>query len=433
MRRPRIKRKARTRTNLPSTKRTTISIDHQKMPAEIPGFFFDPVKNRYFKVESSSTASHAYNAATIKSKQQDEDQRRKRLKRGKEQLEKLPPIHDAHLTVRNRLQFQSRGEMLKKLRRYSLETMTLKDNIEHPTSTQLKKLGPFTGDSFVASDVVNIYQYRASGECKLLLNRIDKNTSVLRSFETSDTSPLTVRTWMGSLDEPSEIEITTYDDDGEIKESELIINPKESFNSSVYNAKADCLVACCSRGIIKYDLDVGTLLKSTTVKLQGDALSVDFRDRNVYCVGFRNGGLRVLDSRATFNGNMAFSACQTKSVINLKCQGDYSVICSSIGPELKLFDLRMGMNEPSRTFHYNKMVVNPFGENMDTVSNKEFLLQSKNLLEIFNIAEEEPVKVITDYDRKGEAISSAKWIDRAGPLLTLSPKGIQRYIFSTGS
>lgn len=409
------------------------------MPPEIPGFFFDPVKKRYFKVERNSTnASHNYTSECIKANEVMHERKRKKVSKEKLLLEKLPIIHYDYLSVTNRLSFQCKDQSRKKMRRFAFDDLAMDFDIPHQAATDLKQICPFSDQSFLVSDLVNLYQYESVESCyrndyspRLLLSRIDKNTSLLRTFDTSNALPLTVRTWLGSLDEPSEIELSLFNDIGELIDSERIINPKVSFNTSLYNQVSQNIMVCCNNNLIKYDIEKTSLQTTLIARVEGDALAIDMKDPHTNYVGFRNGEFRIWDSRSKIKEKQTFKSNPMKSIINLKCSGEFGVICSSIGSNVKLFDLRMGMQKVDRSFNSTKNIHNAFGESIGMISSNEFLLQSKNLVEIYNIGESDPIKIISDLERDGEPISAARWLENHDTLLTLSPRGIQHYNFST--
>jgi WD40 repeat protein len=406
-------------------------------PPEIPGFYFDPEKNRYFKVEKNSApSSHRYHADTIKSQESHKERLIKKLKRDKIELERLPKIYYDCLSVQNRLTFRTSHEVAQKARRYMAENITMEGNVTFPSAGPLKRIASFHFDKFLVSDLVNIYlleevdllnsrEYNKDAVPKVLVNRMDKSTSVLRTFNTFSEGTLSMRTWFGSLDEPSEIELSSYEQNGSYIGSERIVDPKRSFNTSLLNPITGDMVTCCNGAITTTNITRVSSRNMNSMKVRGDALSIDRDGKDNYYIGFRNGDLKIWDSRDRLQNSKTFRVPDMRSIINLNKVSEYEVICSSLGSKLKLYDIRMGMKIASRSYHTSKYVVNAFGENMQMISGTEFLLQSKNLVELFDISSENPLKVMTDFDRDGDPITSGRWVTGFDTLFTLSPQGIQ--------
>ena len=419
-----------------SEPRASISKHMPQQVLQIPGFFFDPVKKRYFKVDTTSTLSHQYTDTNIKAQEEEQARKKKRLTQEQRTTMSFPKIYYDHLDVSNRLNFRKRTQAEKTIRRHLFDTIKVTNSIQTPSSVQLKSINSFGTNNFIVSDLVNIHLYAGghndSNTCpesnpKLMLSRYDKNTSLLRSFDTFESSPLVIRTWLGSFDEPSEVEISSFTTDGELVGSKEIFSPRDSFNKSLYNTSTENLIICCNKSLKLYNMRDSTI-NSDSVRFKGDALTIDNKDQFVHYVGFRNGDVRIWDLRSSQSKLISpFESSQVRSVINLKKAGEYGVICSSIGSNIKLLDLRMGKSPVRRSYRSNKNVYNVFGENMEMITDSEFFVQSKNLIEVFNVSDEEPMKVITEFEREGEPISFAKWMENYKSLYTLSNSGIQCY------
>ncbi|CDR36779.1 CYFA0S01e04412g1_1 [Cyberlindnera fabianii] len=400
----------------------------------IPGFYYDPDKKKYFKIEKNTASKHQYSDTTINARKAEEQREAKRARLRQREAE-TQPQYPAFLNIMGKLHQRSYGEVMDSIDHQRLASLKPHKVLRYNLSTTLTKAHTYNDNQLLLSDLNNVYSFdknaaHAHDETEpnvmptLIWNRVNKSTSILRKMVLIDNRIVT-RTWFGSMDEPSEVEMLTLNDDMEVVAHYSVAGKKrQTYNTSVYNEKTSIMTMCSPKCISTFD--VQRPFKSD-IAVDGDPLSISQRDEWVSYVGFRSGDIRVWDKRDKFQRARKFRPPALKSIINLELTNPDRLLCSSIGSRIQLFDVRSGFETAFQDFYSMKNVVNVFGETLEPSIDGHFIVQTKNLIEIFSEKCYDPARILSGEGSSDRYILGASWDKKNDELISLSRDSVELY------
>lgn len=370
---------------------------------EIPGYYFDKSKKKYFKIQHNSTEGGKYTSSSVKQEQRDAQISRKRAKIVKRFINQTPFILSEGGIIGSRIYDASIGTSRVTLQSYRFRNLQFEG--------LMKTRGRLNFDSFrkivcdeqrlLLSSLNNIYQIPVESLCyrkdqeifpMLKIHRIDKTSSILRNFTILQDLPNKpmIRTWFGIGSEPSEVELSIEDVSSNIvTKSKVTGSRNESFNNSIYNEQSKNIVVCGSKNVRKFDKD---LSKGGAIFSGADALSIESKNKNIYLLGLRNGQTLIIDDRLNNRASGRNSNKKENSVINVKTIPGERVVCSFLGSKVKLYDIRMGFNACLVDYSTDKNVEDIFGERLEIVDESYLMLQNSSICEFFDVTKPNPLK-----------------------------------------
>ncbi|CCH40776.1 hypothetical protein BN7_310 [Wickerhamomyces ciferrii] len=387
---------------------------------EIPGFYYDETKRKYFKITSNTTVSHKYNSNVIKQEKRENERAIKRAKLEDRQSISSNPRFKLKLYSNldlklngfdlNRRKFEIEKYCLQNIEKRNCTTTRVggyhSDKIEKIIYDDLNKWFSFSSNKSIYEVKLNEMVNKDGDEFLnykpiipiLKTTRNDKKDSILRdfnNFKQSDNTSTLIKTWQGVGNEPSEVEISTKINQTTFKSYSIKKSNRESFNTSFYNNLNNNLIICGSKHCFKQSMC--DLSKQDEVIFKGlDVLTADYKTSNVYLLGTRSGQALVIDDRMN-NKNIHKIKKQQQnsgngSVINIKKINGDRVLCSFLGSKLKLFDIRLGFKNSIVDYNSTKTVEDVFGETLGMINDTNFIVQTKSSFEIFDIMNPYPIK-----------------------------------------
>lgn len=377
---------------------------------EIPGYYYDESKKKYFKITKNDVGPSKYSLASIKEKQNEAERSRKRVKLQNNFISQVPFMHYEGLKIGSRLDLLSSNQTLFNFQGYLIKKLENKGSMKtrgRLNSDTFKKVF-CKGQKLLVSSLNNMYEIDfttfsldTSQELfpMLKVHRVDKVASILRDLTVIDVSysqPI-LRTWFGNgQNEPSEVELSVQDFNYNIVSRANVQSSKyESFNNLVYNHNSESIVVCGSKNVLRYNAQL--LNQSRQIIYQGaDVLSIDSKDRNIYFLGLRNGQTVIVDDRLDNKSSKQRHNTSRKgsSVINIKSVHGNRVLCSFLGSKLRLFDIRMGFKNSLMDYRTAKDIEDVFGERVEIIDNDLIKIQNPSLCEFFKLSNPNPLKTV---------------------------------------
>lgn len=410
---------------------------------EIPGYYFDETKKKYFKITHNDGGFSAskYSSSSIKKENEKNERSRKRAKFETKPTNKVPFTSKEAQHIQSMISSRPIDQIRARIQEFEITKLRFEGSMKtrgRLNSDSLKKI-TCDGQSMILSSLNNIYEiplesleFNSTQELfpMLKLHRVDKVTSLLRDLtivENNETRPI-IRTWFGgSPDEPSEVELST--EVPHMTTRSHVQSPKnESFNKSIYNYHSDSILICGSKSVLKYSSNLFGSNRQVIYK-GSDVLSIDSKEKNIYVLGTRNGQAIVVDDRLDYRrfSQGTDNRRGNSPLINIKCLSADRVLCSYLGSKLKLFDIRMGFKNPLVDYNTAKSVQNAFGEQLEMIDDRIARLQNQSLCEFFNITNPVPLKTI-EFGSDEQAIDSCSSLKgSAQRLLTTDGKNIGFY------
>lgn len=394
------------------------------MNIQIPGFFYDPVKKKYFKItnqrvsaaqssrtETTHTASSSavssinnYSINSIRSSQKDITRNKRKQVIQETINSKLTNYETKLLGVHNLIYptYDLRNELsdykIRKLQRDgSLDHITLSLN----DKPRLISPAPYNEQIIYVSTLNNIHKITDRGHLseQLIHHRTDKSIhSTLRGFQVSNNEELTVRQWLEDNDK-SEVEILNLANG---TQSRIFSEDREWFNSMLLDEENNNnkLLTAGNNSLNIYDLQRHN--KGTRIKSKNDITCLERSCKSVpnsFMIGTRNGQLQRADLRTGSLQNLSYqltnhkrdtsSKNKARSITNVKAAGLNELIVSTLGDTLVKFDQR-NLSQPVISFNSLKNTHDIFNESL-SLHNDRYLVSANNscgTIEIFNVYEQ---------------------------------------------
>lgn len=402
-------------------------------PVEIPGFYFDTAKNKYFKIETTSNSSSSsiskYNSENIKRQKagKQHDRLKRKIKSSSNNNKNLPSLNDLigfKSKVLRRHIYESRDLISTyKFKSFNFcKSFKFSELIDEP----VEKILDFDNKLYLSS-TRKLYSIDAfNSNDKLLVNDNSRNSndlfysldlkllyqdynlshfSKIRNIHFLENSKLFIRTIFGDNKDRSQVQILKLDQENNLMHENTNFYSKitqEFFNNSYLNSDNNCLLICSNKNLINYDI-----LKSKSINQMKskEIISVErIRENSCYLTGLRNGDLNLIDDRLKNRINLANSnnKCneKKKSIINIKNLNNNKVLISTIGgntdneSNLKIFDIRTKFDLNLIEFHSSKFTENCFNEKISLLNNNNFIIKFNKDIEIFNIDNKLPINKI---------------------------------------
>lgn len=370
---------------------------------EIPGYYFDKSKKKYFKIQQNSSGKGKYTSSNLKQEERDAEIFRKRAKIVKRSTNETPFILLEGSIAGSKMYGTNIGTSRMTVQRYKFRNIQFDGSLMTRGRLNFDHFKKIVCDEnrILLSSLNNIYQvsmnrllYKKDHDIYplLKLHRIDKTSSILRNFiiiKDIPEKPM-IRTWFGIGSEPSEMELTIEDSSSNIVTRGRVTGSKnEAFNNSTYNAESKNIVVCGSRTVRKFEQD---LSKGGVIFSGSDALSIESKNKNTYLLGLRNGQTLIIDDRLNNRAPFRNDNKKENPVINVKSIIGERVVCSYLGSKVKLYDIRMGFNTCIVDYSTDKNVEDVFGERFELIDNHYIMLQNSSICEFFEITNPNPLK-----------------------------------------
>lgn len=382
------------------------------MPMDIPGFYYDAEKKKYFKIVSNSNNSDSkYSSSSLKHKRDEIELKQKISKLKIQQSKKSILPFDYILGLNSKFKFNTIDSKISNYYNYRLSNLEFNhDSIElnsnvHQTSLSvppIKKILKNNNDLIICRDsYTHIYDFSEIKKYNKIDSYIDffednLDNSILRNVEVLN-NDLLIKTFCGLLNKPSIVKIFEGSD---LKFSSYFDNQLIN-NSKLIDLR---ILTCGDKFLHVIDLNRYDVIDS--IKSKGDSLCFDFNKNlnnnfpNEIYLGYRNSVIKIWDTRIKkFSHN---SKLNNNSIININKINQYDLIISTIGNlhsnSLNLFDIRMNFRKPKLKYETNKIISNIFDEELILNNNEFFTLQNSNLIEIFDINKNLPVKTISKFN-----------------------------------
>lgn len=375
---------------------------------EIPGYYYDESKRKYFKITKNAGASSKYSSEAIKKERKEDERSKKRARIGNNSPNKVPFINLEGSIISNRTNQFNTADVRLKIQEYKISRLQLEGFMKtraNLNSDVFKRIS-CNDKTMVLSSLNNVYQipletlqFNTNEDLFPLLkvHRVDKVHSILRNMITikAPMKPL-IRAWFGAMNEPSEIELTIEASDlTTITKSKVLSSKFESFNNSIYNEKNNSIVICGNKNVSRFDATLTSPDIRRDIIFQGaDVLAIDSIDENTYHLGLRNGKSGIVDDRVHSKDSHNIKKCMDSSIINIKGLEGHRVLCSSLGSKIKLFDTRIGFNKSLIDYQSTKDVGDVFGERLEIIEGNMVMVQNKSLCEFFNYNIPTPIKTM---------------------------------------
>lgn len=382
---------------------------------EIPGFHYDPIKKKYFKIEKNA-ANHVYTSSSLKHKREEEELKES-ISRIKLNLRRNISTFESHeLELRNRIRHQPIQSVRSYYQEYVISRLTLHTK---------KKFAPFLSSNHMPVRQMLVDKSGRVIVCYdnglFVLPKVDLKSpetilpdiqfvngaledSVLRSSEIFGDGIF--RLWSGIMNTPSRLSL--FKNDGEIYQYTF---DNELLNSSKFNRDTKEITFVGNKKLRIWD---SSFRKVTETSSKGDCLSVDNQGQMSY-LGYRNGSLKIWDARSkALNDADNFKNC----VMNISNVSDHELLISTFD-DIFLWDIRNSAK--SKSFNSHRLVVNPFEENLTSISESDkslFMLQNSKIIEVFHCKFETPLKTIFKADFGNESINFCLYNEDENTALT---------------
>ncbi|KAF2118781.1 WD40-repeat-containing domain protein [Lophiotrema nucula] len=342
---------------------------------EIPGYYFDREKGKYFIILKNSPESQ-YDADNIKKRQREERRRTTEadLHRRRQQRLAKPTFSLARASVQRELTGDRQAALSAWPHMSTAGYETL--NVYYSPTTRFFDLDPNNQDLFVAetSSVVQIpqpckytqhdFEYPpeySSHHAALLIHL----TSEISSMHYMSASGAMVTTTFGS-DRPPVIYLSDPARDGPCIGEQITPSsattiwtsaPLPSFSTSTHSVPAadtEHIAVGASRDLVMLSRSQQTSLWDSKMakKFASDVLALDWLDHKTVAVGLRDGNVHIYDTRS---GGSSQVISHPTPVTHLKRADDFTrIVCKGLQNTLMLYDMRYAkpietLNQHSRS------------------------------------------------------------------------------------
>ncbi|KAH3667931.1 hypothetical protein WICMUC_005144 [Wickerhamomyces mucosus] len=333
---------------------------------EIPGYYFDSIKRKYFKIDSSNTNYNKDNLRNLKFKDQ---QLQKKLKL----LYKIKDNNLEILSIKNK--FNNRLNSNFNLINYQLQNYKLV-NTQNFYNRNLQKIISKDNSIYLSN---NSEIFELNSNLNLIYSSSINNDLILRNFDKLD--KFFVKIWYGLNQELGKLDI--------INSNQLI----KSFHSNRYENynnfhidNQNQIIIVGNKGLNFIDFTKDNLIKFKT----DDILSITGDNQKDLYLGFRNGLLSQFDYRSFKLNKLSINF--KSAIINLQDLNLNEILISSIDGELSKFDKRY-FKKPLIKFNSLLKINDIFANNL-TLNKDIIILQNNQMVEIFNINNSIPLKII---------------------------------------
>nr|CAG8448432.1 4541_t:CDS:2 [Entrophospora candida]CAG8523726.1 3231_t:CDS:2 [Entrophospora candida] len=337
------------------------SLIASRLPREIPGYYYDEERDKYFKISPNSNfgSSHLHSSESISKRKKELEQEKK-----KNDIKRLRHHHVPQNTITYLLERELKP--MKSNFRKGQEAMV----------NSLKSISTIQGTSSQNHDITDfqIHKYKntiylgnlggtvgqikfqcSSESChELSRTYIAMLTSEITSINLFDKNFL-IYTSLGNDLSPGVLHvggiIPLSDDESIIELSpNVIYNSKSTIWTSTYSELDKSIALGTSKKVVVLQgLDM-PIYRLSQFKTGSDVFSVDF-DKNrpsILYAGCRDGQLRIFDIRSSYRKNSFYGEGpvikQSSPICHLKQIGSWYIITDGMDGSLSLWDIRKDQN-----------------------------------------------------------------------------------------
>ncbi|KAH3687340.1 hypothetical protein WICPIJ_001684 [Wickerhamomyces pijperi] len=392
------------------------------MNIDIPGFYFDPVKKKYFKITNQTVSAAQQNTGTPSSSSTTassnrysinllriSDSERKKRERTADVSSKIKlqnRTYEAGIIgigkFVNTPQYDISNDISDyKLRRLQKSSTGQLFGLSLSGKPQLLTSVKDQQDLYLSS-LNNVYKLNSqSGTEQLIHHRSDKTRhSTLREFHISSDSQLVIRQWFQDNDK-SEVEIVNTCTH---TQSQIFSEAREWFNSMFVDECNQHLYTVGNSSVRLYDLN-NILKPHSKVLSKNDVLCIGRSKqqqrgtKDQVLLGTRNGLLQKVDFKSGKLLNLNYQlqkqtakkkTSTSRSIISIQHISQNEFVLSTLGGTLVRFDER-NLIEPIFTYETLKDSQNVFSNELSFHNERYMVLNNTNNVEIFNVYHPTPL------------------------------------------